>query len=139
MVVIVLLKTSISFTTWKFDTEGNEIRANEKEIRGSMNQRMGIFGTLIADEAHLIRNTNSATSTILRQQVFDKLILATATPMNNYIDGLASLIAFLGARGIVDLGAEKAADAEFKKLAKQLETRTFGAKKLAFKGQKAEC
>lgn len=45
----------------------------------------GIFGLLIADEAHKIKNKRTVIWALLKLQEFQAIILATATPMFNAI------------------------------------------------------
>ncbi|KAJ6176868.1 Helicase C-terminal [Penicillium canescens] len=62
-----------------------------------------VFGLLLADEAHKVKNQRSGIWAVLYQQQYQTILLATATPMYNSTKDLVGLIELLGARGRKDL------------------------------------
>ncbi|KGO68052.1 Helicase, C-terminal [Penicillium expansum] len=105
---------AVSYDPPRYDDSGSEILKDFIEYWVSPNHTSA-FNVLVLDEAHRVKNTQTAIWTILSQQRFESNILITATPMFNSIDDLAGLVGLLGARGVDRLKSQFDSDAELAK------------------------
>ncbi|KAJ5574154.1 SNF2-like protein [Penicillium hispanicum] len=62
-----------------------------------------VFGLLIADEAHKVKNKATGIWELLSMQDFSAILLSTATPMFNSVEDLIGLIELLGKRALMDV------------------------------------
>ncbi|KAJ5181125.1 hypothetical protein N7491_000679 [Penicillium cf. griseofulvum] len=91
VLIITSYETHIRRTSWVITKKDGDYWATRHDNH---------FGLVIADEAHRVKNKQTAIASILKMQQPRALIFATATPIFNSIRDLIGLIDLIGVRGL---------------------------------------
>ncbi|KGO49252.1 SNF2-like protein [Penicillium expansum] len=115
-IIVTSFETHKSRTLMQQREIARETAGTVQRLEKIFTKHAGIFGLLIADEAHKIKNKRTVIWALLKLQEFQAIILATATPMFNAIrqQDLVGLVELLGAKARKEL--TPASKAEVKKL-----------------------
>ncbi|KAJ5106182.1 Helicase C-terminal [Penicillium angulare] len=74
-----------------------------------------VFGVLVVDEAHRVKNRHTRVWQVLNMQHYDKVILLTPTPIFNSIHDLVGLLGLLSRRVLLELDDARENDAALAK------------------------